>query len=382
MARYIARSLGEEKVAEANRWILAGNNPTAFLKSATVDQSTATRQQIGFAAQRLAVRKPATAWKEWQRLSPDFSFDAATELSVARTVALWATRRQVDRLDELLAELPDGAIGTEVLTWQARVGLGADDWEAVLAAIDSFDPEEGREPEWRYWRAVSLERLGHPASAMLEYSVLARERNYYGFLAADAIGVDYAMEAVEIAADEAVLARLAESPALKRAGELFRVGLDGRARSEWNEATRDLPVAEKTQAVLLAERWNWPSRAISLAARTGSYDSLKSRYPLPHRELFDASAKGAGIPVSWAYGVARSESLFMRDIRSSAGAIGLMQLMPATGRHTAKELKIPYEGVVTLIDPESNIRLGSRYLAKMKERFGDHPVKRLPICFT
>ena len=98
-------------------WDLARNNPTAFLKSATVDQSTATRQQIGFAAQRLAVRKPATAWKEWQRLSPDFSFDAATELSVARTVALWATRRQVDRLDELLAELPGGAIGTEVLTW-------------------------------------------------------------------------------------------------------------------------------------------------------------------------------------------------------------------------------------------------------------------------
>jgi len=374
LARYIARSLDEDRVADANRWILASSNPSAFLRSASAEpDSRGYRQQVAYATQRLAVRQPAAAWREWQRLESHFRFDESTELTVARTVALRATRRQVEGLDELLASLPPGAVDTDVLTWQARVGLGANDWPAVLAAIDRFDSETAKEPEWRYWRAVALEQLGRPAEAMLGFSVLARERNYYGFLAADAVGVDYAIETVDISADEAVLARLAARPQLLRAGELFRAGLDGRARSEWDEATRNLPNAEKIQAVLLAERWNWPSRAISLAARTGSYDSLESRYPLPHRELFDASAAGAGIPVSWAYGVARSESLFMRDIRSSAGAIGLMQLMPATGRRTASELKIPYRGLVTLTDPESNIRMGSRYLAKMKARFDGHP---------
>ena len=62
----------------------------------------------------------------------------------------------------------------------------------------------------------------------------------------------------------------------------------------------------------------------------------------------------------------------MRDVRSSAGAIGLMQLIPSTGRRTARQIKHPYNGQVTLVDPHSNIRLGTTYLAMMNERFDEH----------
>ena len=374
LARYIGRSLDDSYVAEANRWMRAGNRPSAFLAEASVSlDSPVYREQLGYAAARLAVREPALAWREWQRLSAVFEFNKALHRSISHSVALWSVRRQIDDLDALLDTLPAHAVDDEVLAWQARVSLGQGDWTGVLNALDSLQGQSAREPEWRYWRAVALDRTGRPAEAMLTYGQLARERDYYGFLAADAVGVEYAMETDDIRADEDVLARLAMDPKLQRAAELFRTGLDGRARSEWDEATRDLPPEDKVQAVLLAQRWNWPSRAISLAARTGQFDSLETRYPLPHYELFEASAKGADIPVSWAYGVARSESLFMRDIRSSAGAIGLMQLMPATGRRTAGELKMPYQGIATLTDPESNIRLGSSYLAKMKNRFDGHP---------
>jgi soluble lytic murein transglycosylase len=64
----------------------------------------------------------------------------------------------------------------------------------------------------------------------------------------------------------------------------------------------------------------------------------------------------------------------MRDVRSSAGAIGLMQLMPATGRTVAKEIKLPYAGLATLVDPESNIRLGTTYLGQMAARYGGNQV--------
>ncbi len=62
----------------------------------------------------------------------------------------------------------------------------------------------------------------------------------------------------------------------------------------------------------------------------------------------------------------------MADIRSGAGAIGVMQLMPRTGRLTAADLQHPYAGLRTLTDPDSNILLGSHYLGKMLERFGDN----------
>jgi len=64
----------------------------------------------------------------------------------------------------------------------------------------------------------------------------------------------------------------------------------------------------------------------------------------------------------------------MADVRSHAGAIGIMQLMPGTGKRTAAEIGLPWAGLATLTDPESNIRLGTTYLAKMLERFGGNLV--------
>ena len=115
---------------------------------------------------------------------------------------------------------------------------------------------------------------------------------------------------------------------------------------------------EKLQAAVLANRWGWHSRAIAAAASLGEYDDLSIRYPLPYQTTFEQFSLQASIPPTWAYGIARSESLFMRDVRSRAGAIGLMQLMPATGRDVARDIKLPYTGLATLVDPESNIRSG------------------------
>ena len=128
------------------------------------------------------------------------------------------------------------------------------------------------------------------------------------------------------------------------------------------------------QAAILAHRWGWHSRAIAAAASVGEYDDLALRYPLPYDSTFQRYAADASISPTWAYGVARSESLFMRDVRSRAGAIGLMQLMPATGRDVAREISLPYSGLDTLTDPDSNIRLGTTYLGRMAERYGGNQV--------
>jgi soluble lytic murein transglycosylase len=51
-----------------------------------------------------------------------------------------------------------------------------------------------------------------------------------------------------------------------------------------------------------------------------------------------------------------------------------MQLMPTTGREVARGIRLPYSGLTTLTNPESNIRLGTSYLGQMAERFGGNPV--------
>ena len=123
----------------------------------------------------------------------------------------------------------------------------------------------------------------------------------------------------------------------------------------------------------MAQRWGWHSRAIATASGTGLSNDLALRFPLPWRDAFERLSLEARVDPTLAYGVARSESLFMPDVASAAGAIGLMQLMPATGRDTARLARIPYRGQHSLVDPETNIALGTRYLGRMLERFDNNP---------
>jgi soluble lytic murein transglycosylase len=255
-----------------------------------------------------------------------------------------------------------------------RSSLRQQSWQQVITGIEAMPKAERSTEVWRYWLAVAQIRDGANPAARSTLRALAKKRSYYGFLAADTLGLDYAYSNSQLDRDPALLAILADNKLLQRAHELYLVGQDGRGRSEWQAALHQLNSAEKEQAAILAHDWGWHSRAISTVASSGRFNDLDIRYPLPYRANFEKHASAARIDDSWAYGIARSESLFMRDIRSSAGAVGLMQLMPATGRSTAKSINAPYAGLSTLTDPNSNIRLGTAYLGQMYKRFGDNRV--------
>jgi soluble lytic murein transglycosylase len=78
------------------------------------------------------------------------------------------------------------------------------------------------------------------------------------------------------------------------------------------------------------------------------------------------------IKTEWAlvHALIRQESMFDQYARSSAGAQGLMQLMPATAREVAKKLGLSYRPELLTAKPEYNIALGTYYIDKMTERFG------------
>jgi soluble lytic murein transglycosylase len=69
-------------------------------------------------------------------------------------------------------------------------------------------------------------------------------------------------------------------------------------------------------------------------------------------------------------GVIRVESAFNNFARSDKGALGLMQVMPATGEIVARDLGIAWRGPRTLLDPVTNVRIGTAYLAEMRRQFG------------
>ena len=169
--------------------------------------------------------------------------------------------------------------------------------------------------------------------------------------------------------------RIEELDAIRRAQELFALERWTEARREWHSATRDMNPTQLRAAAKLAKQRGWHDRAIFTLARTGYWDDLELRFPLEHAELVKANADLHGIDIAWVFAVMRQESAFMSNARSHAGAMGLMQLMPATARQVAKNvLKTPPPRRQELFQPDTNIALGSAYLKQMKGELGDSAV--------
>ncbi len=375
LARWLGRSIDEAHVENARLWLAVQANPERFLRShASRANSPAARERLVYAIERITYADPDLADEQWTSLVRRHRFTEEQKATTARHIALWTARDNLDNAYARLTRLPTAAQDDEVMRWRARSSLRSRNWTNLLNDIRGMSAAEKSTEEWRYWRAVALHESGQVNAARSQLEALAAERSYYGFLAADAVGQPYAYENSQLAVDETMVDALAERPELIRARELFLVGLDGRGRSEWDAAVSYMSQNEKRHVAVLADRWSWHSRAIAAAASVGEYDDLALRYPLPYRGAFERYASAASIEPTWAYGIARSESLFMRDIRSSAGAIGLMQLMPSTGRRVAHRIKLPYAGIDTLTDPHSNIRLGTSYLGEMAERYDGNRV--------
>ena len=375
LAGWLAKKIDQRHVSNAAAWQQAQSNPEDFLRSngGSPDDQT-LREQLVYAAERLTYRDPDLAHDLWRKISDKHHFSETQKLRTEQHIALWTARDNLPGAYKRLRALPDAAQSDEVLRWRARTSLRGKHWKRLLTDIAAMSPTEGKSEEWRYWQAIAHIESGDALAAITDLEALRLERSFYGFLAADKLNKNYALDHSSLLVDEAKLIKLESRTEVVRARELFYVGQEGRGRSEWQSFLRHLPDEEKIQAAILAHRWGWHSRAISTAASLGEYDDLSIRYPLPYKTSFDEFAAQANIASTWAYGIARSESLFMRDVRSSAGAIGLMQLMPATGRDVAHEIKLPYSGMTTLVDPASNIRLGTTYLGQMAERYGGNQV--------
>ncbi len=252
-----------------------------------------------------------------------------------------------------------------------RIAIEHRDWPRLLRWSAAL-PEKARNSErWRYWRTRALEATGRKAAARRLYARVARERGYYGFLAADRIGAPYNLTDKPVEVDAARLKQIARAPVIARMRELFALGRATDARREWREFTQRMDDEALRAAAKVAQRNGWLDRAIFTLARTGYWDDLALRFPLAHRDTIRAEADRHTLDDAWVFAVVRQESAFMHDARSRTGATGLMQLMPETARHIARALSRKRPRRADLLLPETNIALGAGYLNEIKKQLGD-----------
>ena len=358
----------------ARQLALALRDPAAAVTSASGwPDNVRNTQAVTLAVTRLARRQSASADAAWQNLQARFSFTQAQRDQILYTLALFhATDFDENALARLIA-LPASAQTDASREWRARVALAAQQWPAVIAAIDAMPVDQQQDGEWRYFRARALAASGRTGQAQQAYAALAGEATFFGFLAADKLNQPYAICPVSMAADPQREQGLLDNPGLQRAFELYAVNLPGYARREWTRALQDADPATKRLAADLANRRGWYDRAVFTLSSGEALRMYTLRFPLASQDGLVPEAQQAGVYPPWAYGILRAESAWTNDARSGANARGLMQLVPATAELVARRNGLNWGGAETLYDPAVNIALGVRYLAQMAARFNGSP---------
>jgi soluble lytic murein transglycosylase len=267
----------------------------------------------------------------------------------------------------------DAPLDDNQLAWKARAALRAGSWHSLRDAVDRMSPAVRSEPAWTYWYGRALAAQGEVTGSRAHYLRIAGQTDFYGLLANEELGyVSMLPEAVHVPSETEIEAAKGE-PGLARAFELIRLGIRTEGVREWLFAIRRFDDKQLIAASELARRSEVYDRTIHTADRTARLHNFSLRYPLPYHEVFREYAKNHGLDEAWVLGLVRQESRFITEARSSAGAAGLMQVMPGTARYIAAKMGMRNYRSKSVTEIKTNVTLGTGYLKLVLDQLG-HPV--------
>lgn len=389
-AKELAGSLSNEQRELVGLWTQVRKSPHkntskafAFAKGKKLSAQDRERLRgiVVYGIERSADKKLEPALDLWRDAQQHFQFTAAEAGRAESKLGMWEAWRQNPAALQRLSKIPDEHRTSEGHIWLARIALRNSAWAEVLQAINAMeqhDPETAKDDSWRYWKARALTALNQQKpseEARSLYVDLAENATFYGFLSADQANKPYA-RLLEPAADRSVrVEALQHLPAIKRWQEWMALGNRTQARKEWFHALNYMDKEGKLAAAELASKTGDANLAIWTVSRTRDWNIVDLRFPLLYQKEVLRESSSQGIAPAWVLGVMRRESAFDESAVSSAKALGLMQLMPQTARGVAKKLGIKVRKRDSILQPDTNIQLGSAYLREMYNRFSGNYVQ-------
>jgi soluble lytic murein transglycosylase len=308
----------------------------------------------------------------WDRLKIQVPIAPLTaafiEKRLAVALALKHDSRAYDRLSQLESR------DESAREWRVRAALHTQNWADVATAIAGLNDEEKSREKWQYWQARGFAETGQGAAASALFQQLAKNRSFYGFLAAGKL-----MQAIELVDRPLVVSSedldgLKNRPDFLVFSELLAIDRMPEAKRQWWYAVAKLDSHLLPVAAKLAQEANCPALAIATIAKASHWDDVNLRFPLAYVEQIQNNATTLQLDPALILGLVRQESAFDELADSPAGAKGLMQVMPNTGRQIASELRESWGNDSNLFKPELNVKYGAFYFKKLLRQFNGHVV--------
>jgi len=324
---------------------------------------------VTVALRRMNRDDPAAAFALWPHYR-DLPFSQADRLALTRDIGVRMARRHNPDAMAFMAANDPNMEEDLVTEWRIRLALRTGQYQTAMDLTQRLPASLAEQNRWRYWRLRSQQLARPEVGELLEdYRALAQQRDYYGFMAAERTQEPYALNHQPTQVDPDIFARVSQTAGIQRAREFHARGQIVEARREWYHVGSFFSREELMAQAVMAKDMEWYFPAIRGVSQAQHWDDLDIRFPMAYMEPIKAQAQTRQINSSWVYAITRQESAFMADARSHAGAMGLMQLMPATARETARRYNIPLGNSNEVLIPERNIALGTAYLAQLNDQF-------------
>ncbi len=374
LAHAIANELpGSDRITERDFYPANRDFQRALTAGAFAWSTGSGRELFLYALERVARADAAAArpgWVKWRDKLPD----ADRRYGGAR-LAYHAARQLNPAANDWFREAGDASLPPEMQAWRVRAALRALAWDDVLAAIDAMGDAQRQESAWRYWKGRALAAKGRVEEANALYRDAGRRDEFLrrARRRSPRPARSCRPKSEPLLSTTEALNAFGARPAVQRVVKLAHLDLKAESQREWLFVVRGQPDDVLLLAADYARRVALYDRAVNTADRTTARHDYALRYLAPFRSEFDAASRSHDVDVALLYGIARQESRFSPDIVSSAGAVGLMQLMPGTARWVAHQLGRKDYRPAAIADVEMNTLFGAFYFKYWLERLDRAP---------
>lgn len=362
-------------------------NPAKFLSDKYLALRTVRKELITLALVKLATSDVNSAVAQ---LSNKWALQLTTEernwlwgLIGKQVASRLGTQPAGDALYYFSKVSKDTDLTDDMLAWKARSALRAGiqpQWNEVLKAINAMSAETRQDSTWIYWKARALlTNTQQRAEGTALLQSIASVRGFYEQLALEDLGQKITVPPKPAALSNSEKEAARVNLGLNRAAYAIQLGLRPEGVREWNYSTnlhprnsgeRSMGERELLAAAQFAcDRQIW-DRCINTSERTKTQMDFEQRFPMPFRDMVVKHSQSINLDAAYVYGLIRQESRFVMEARSGVGASGLMQVMPATARWTAKKIGLDNFRLEQLNERDTNITIGTAYLKLALDNLG------------
>ncbi|MDR1351085.1 MAG: lytic transglycosylase domain-containing protein [Zoogloeaceae bacterium] len=344
----------------------------ARLKAEDLKKGRSRREIAALAIARLAQSDPLAARSRLETWQATLGAQAAAWCW--GQIALSGARQHMPEALAWFSRSSPDVRSKDVAEWYVRAALRVKNWYAVLASVRALPKELQEQPVWIYWQARAHKEVGHFKLAYEQLQQLRGQANFYGNLADEELGQPIRIPPPAEPPSDAEMNAARAHPGLLRALALLRLDLRIEGVREWNWSIRDMNDRQLLAAAHFAYERQVYDRAINAAERTSEQHDYALRFLAPFASQVRPAAHEQALDDAWVYGLMRQESRFIVQAKSSAGASGLMQLMPTTAKWVAKQIGLKDYDHKRVNDTEINLLLGTAYMRMVLESLHQHPV--------